>query len=150
MRSPEERLKLLARDSDDLKIISACLQDAVVCLGDITFLEEERRFALVLNRFMREASKKGTLKQVRSGIHFEEVSEVKTRGIDQGNLQQTLELLAVVIDAPRQGKAPSGETVCLIFAGGGEIRLEVERILCGLDDLSAPWPTSVRPRHKLT
>ena len=44
-------LKLAALDEDDLSVISAHLQDAVVRIGDIRYLPGEQRFVLVANRF---------------------------------------------------------------------------------------------------
>ena len=50
----QRRLKLRARDPEDLGIISACLQDALVPLADMVFQRTEKRFVLVANRFMWE------------------------------------------------------------------------------------------------
>jgi hypothetical protein len=47
-------LKLAAEDEDDLKAISALVQDAVMTVGDLAFLPKARRFALVLNRYRWE------------------------------------------------------------------------------------------------
>ena len=44
-------LKLVALDQEDLAVISAHLQDAIVKVGDLTYLPRERRFALVARRF---------------------------------------------------------------------------------------------------
>jgi hypothetical protein len=48
-------LRLLALDQEDLAIVSAHLQDAVVRVGDIAYLPKERRFALLARRFDWEA-----------------------------------------------------------------------------------------------
>ena len=56
-------LKLLALDSEDLDVISATTQDAVVRVGDMGFAKGDRRFALLMNRFAWEhqvAEKWGT------------------------------------------------------------------------------------------
>ena len=50
------RLKLRARDPEDLRVLSACLQDALVPLADIAYLKPEQRFVLVVNRFMWESA----------------------------------------------------------------------------------------------
>ena len=47
-------LRLLAEDEEDLKIISAHVQDAVVRVGDLAYLPKARRFALLLNRYRWE------------------------------------------------------------------------------------------------
>ena len=40
-----------------------------------------------------------------------------------------------------------GAVVAISFAGGAEIRLEVEQLSCHLEDLGEPWPTVWRPQH---
>lgn len=47
-------LKLRARDAADMDVIASCLQDSLVPVRDIAFLEKERRFVMVLNRFKWE------------------------------------------------------------------------------------------------
>ncbi len=44
-------LKLAALDEDDLSVISAHLQDAVLRIGDIRYLAGEQRYVMVANRF---------------------------------------------------------------------------------------------------
>ncbi len=134
-------LKLRAEDEEDLAVISAILQDALVAVGDIAFLPEEKRFVLVANRFRREAPPAGspeTLERRMSGLRFDGVTGVQRRGFTPREGERLLVLLAIRAEAGR---------LYLDFAGGSSIRLEVERILCHLDDLGEPWPTRWRPRH---
>ncbi len=133
-------LRLRARDVEDLAVISAMVQDAIVPLGDMAFLAEERSFVLALNRFRWEAEHaagKGG-ERVHAGLRFDRVRKVQLRGIDRRNRGQFLELLAVAYDKG---------TVMLHFAGGGLIRLLVDDLVCALEDFDEPWPTVWRPRH---
>jgi len=52
---PADALRLLARDEEDLAVISAILQDALIPVSEMAYLPDERRFALVANRFRWEA-----------------------------------------------------------------------------------------------
>ncbi|MBM0207061.1 DUF2948 family protein [Micromonospora sp. STR1s_5] len=70
---PMEPLKLAAFDADDLAIVSAHLQDAVIRVGDVTYLPEQRRFALVGRRFDWEA-RDGEPRRRLTGCHFERVA----------------------------------------------------------------------------
>lgn len=143
-------LKLLARDAEDLAVLSACLQDAVVRVGAMAFVPEERRFVAVLDRFMWEGwgpeRARKPLRMIRSGIRIERVKATRTRGIERGDPARPLELLALVEGAPEAGE---GRTVTLLFAGGGEIRLEVEDLVLGLEDLGEPFDAPLEPRHAL-
>lgn len=138
-------LKLKAQTAEDLMVISACLQDAVVTVGDMAYVPRERRFVLMANRFVwEEQNDEGeACHRIRAGVHFDGVLNVAARGIPQTRKEQALELLAVEAIPGTDANA----TVILIFAGGGNIRLEMECIDCHMTDVSEPWPTPCRPSH---
>lgn len=141
-------LKLVALDEEDLKIVSAHVQDAVMKVGDLVFQKREKRFALGMNRFAWEKEKGGLFarrhhERRRSVLHFDRVLAVRTAGIDKTKPEEVLSLQAVNF---LPGAAPSG-TVELIFSGGAAIHLEVECIEARLSDLGAAWETPLRPRH---
>jgi hypothetical protein len=145
-----ELLRLIALDEDDLKIISAQLQDALVRIEDLAFLPKERRFAAVLKRFdwMRAPDgaepEPGQLYERRqAALRFERVLGARYRGLplDQKN---GVEALLAVHFKPTE---PPGGFVDLIFAGGGAIRLEVEYIEAELRDLGPVWRTRNKPEH---
>jgi hypothetical protein len=46
-----EDLKLVALDQDDIEVVSAHVQDALVRVGDIFWQPREHRFVMALNRF---------------------------------------------------------------------------------------------------
>ena len=146
--SLDSKLKLKAQTADDVMVISACLQDAVVTLGDMAYLPRERRFALVANRFIWEkpGDTGDDCHRIRTGIHFEDVLSVTTLNISQSDKALALDLLAVEAIPAEETRA----TILLIFAGGGLIRLEVECITCLLTDMGEPWSARCRPRHPVT
>lgn len=145
-----EVIKLRAEDTEDLAVIAACLQDAIACLAEMDYDPAAQRFALVVKRFRWEdkaasGAPAAGIPVVKSGLHFETISGVKLRGLDQHRRSAMLELLTVT-SAP----SDSDITISLLFAGGGEIRLEASRVLCRMTDLEAPHPTHLRPRHPLS
>ena len=139
-------LKLRAEDADDLSVIAACLQDALVQVGEMAYLRRKRRFVAAFNRVMweSEAAPGERLKRIRSGIHFDGVLAAKAQGLDQADQGQLLEVLTIACE---QGEG-SAATVTLVFAGGAQVRLEVECIDCTLGDMGAPWRARLRPRHR--
>lgn len=141
-------LKLIALDEEDLAIVSAHVQDAVLKIGDIAYRPAERRFALAMNRFIWEKADGGrrTYERRRTVLSFDRVTAVKTQNIRRDRPDAVLELLAIEF-APAE--APAG-TVTLIFAGGGAIRLEVECIETRLADLGTAWATRTKPAHDLS
>lgn len=146
-------LKLIALDEQDLGVISANLQDAIVQVGDMAYLPRERRFAALLNRFDWAAaaarpSRRGALRRShflrrRSALRFERVLGAKLLNVDPAARSQVQSLLAIQFEPT---KAPGG-IVTLVFAGGGAIRLEVECLEAELKDLGAGWRTNARPDH---
>ena len=146
---PAKPLRLAALDGEDLVVLSAHVQDAVLRAGDLLWSPARRRFALAMNRFAWETVKSGRrarpYQRRRSAMHFDRVVAVKSTGIDRSTPGAILSLLAVEFT---ETEAPAGE-VRLLFAGGGEIRLNVECIEAQLADLGAAWQTKARPAHGL-
>lgn len=139
-------LKLVALDAEDLSVISAHLQDAIVKVADVAYLPREKRFAAVLNRFdwadaIRDGSK--SFARRRSALRFERVLSAQIQGIDLQNKGLVLNLLAIGFE-PRE--APEGD-VTLVFADSGAIRLRVECIEAELTDLGPAWQARSRPHH---
>jgi len=136
-----ERLKLRAEDADDLAVISACLQDAIVPYGDMRFVRAENRFMLAAVRFRWEQTDDGrgeAYERVTSAVTIDRVKAVRQRGIGPAAAAGFLNLLAL--------EAGDGQ-IDLVFAGGGAIRLDVEGIRCRMEDFDEPWPTPSQPRH---
>jgi hypothetical protein len=149
-------LKLLAFDTEDLGVISAHLQDAVLRVGDMAYLPREKRFVAIANRFDWEkaASSPQSLKsgsreayeRRRVGIRFERVDAAKIQGFDFKDKRAALALLAVTFEATAGPDSPEGD-VTLTFSGGAAIRLSIECIEIELKDLGATWTTKRSPDH---
>jgi hypothetical protein len=139
-------LKLLALDAEDLQIVSAHVQDAVVRVPDMGFARGDRRFALLMNRFdWTTGTGRGKGLRKRAALHFEAVTAVATAGFDPNAAEGVLELLAITFSPT---EAPSG-LVELSFAGGGTVRLSVEYLEARLSDLGAAWAAAATPNHVL-
>lgn len=145
-------LKLLAMDEEDLKVLSAHVQDAVVRVADMAFAKADQRFALMLNRFAWEQSAPDKKSRAPKGVRkravmrFERVHAVKVAGFDQNAHEGVLELLSVRFEPAMQ---PEGQ-ILLEFAGGGTVRLEVECIEARLRDMGAAWAANAVPVHELS
>lgn len=134
-------LQLLAEDQDDLAVISAALQDAVAKVGDISYEAKARRLTIAFNRFTWEA---GQRQRVRSALQVGGVLAVQARRIRRDRRDAVVELLTIGFEP---GDAPGG-TLTLSFAGGGDLRAEVECVDAVLADVSQPWPTPRAPTHE--
>lgn len=134
-----EPLRLLAEDADDLSVISAALQDAVARMGDIAYEQATRRVTVAFNRYRWEHGGE----RVRCGLQIGSVLAVKARRLRRGAKSAVVELLSVAFES---GEAPGG-AIILTFAGGGDLRVEVECVDAILADLSSPWPAKREPAH---
>lgn len=139
-------LRLHALDFEDLALLSAHLQDALVRVGDIAFVPQKRRFALVGSRFDWAAELEGRLERCRSGLHFEGVSRVRSHKVARDRPDAILELLAVTFEP---GPEPPSGVVHLHFAGGARFCLDVECVEAQLCDIGPRWTTAARPNHDL-
>lgn len=156
-------LRIKAEDIGDLQVISACVQDAVVKLGDIAYVPRARQFVVLLNRYRWEnATEPGDVRfadvvagraapnpreRVRAGLTFGSVLRARRQGLsqaaDQAATEQVLALLAIEAAPGGDGAA----TITLTFAGGAQVRLDVECVDVRLEDLGNPWPARRRPAH---
>ncbi len=146
------KLALMAHDEEDLAVISAHLQDAVGVMGDMAYLPQQRRFALLLNRFLWEEQRGKFLRparpmRTRTGIHFEHVLKAELLNLPQRESDFAFELLATRF-TPGSSEDNPGGVIELDFAGGGSVRLTVECIECWLTDISEPWIAKSKPRHQ--
>ena len=145
-----ERLRLVGLDAEDLDVVSAHMQDAVVRVGDLDYRPGRRQFVLVGNRFVWEdaqARRQKAFERRRSVLHFDRVDAARTRGIDRRRKDDVLSLLAMRYEPA--ATPPSG-TVELVFAGDASILLDVECLEVQLTDLGGAWQTRFRPKHPLS
>jgi hypothetical protein len=136
-------LKLIALDADDLGIVSAHLQDAVLKAADLIYLPAEKRFALALRRFDWEGAQQGERRRRLTALHFDRVLSVRSAKLDQKDPDKVLNLLAITFD---QSEEPAGD-VTLHFSEGAAIRLAVECIEAQMKDLGPVWEAVATPGH---
>ena len=144
----ERPFRVRAEDAEDLAVVSAYLQDAVLPVAEIAYEPAEERFALVAARFRWEKAQRSKVEaeggepdeRVHCGVRFEGVTAVRTRGVDpKKDRGRMLNLLQI---------ASSDGHVDLICADDVTIRLDVRRLACHVEDLGEPWPTVFRPTHE--
>jgi len=138
-------LKLTALDAEDLEVVSAHMQDAVIRVGDMKYLPRDRRFVIVANRFdwQHADGARGPFRRRRTGLHFNRIESVKAQNIRQSDGDRVVSLLSVTFEPDEE---PAG-TIDLTFAGGGLIRLQVECVEAQMEDLGAVWETDSKPAH---
>ena len=142
----EGPVALRALDAEDLKVISALVQDAVFPVAEMTWDRRRRRFALLLNRFRwEEAPKTRPPERVQSVLVIEDALTVATQGIDRADPDLVLSLLALDWTAGEDGTG----RITLVLAGDGAIAVDVEALEVTLRDVTRPYvaPSGQTPRH---
>tara|TARA_B100001094_G_C17858399_1_gene636166 strand:+ start:88 stop:531 length:444 start_codon:yes stop_codon:yes gene_type:complete len=142
-----QNLKLIAKTDEDLRVISAHLQDSIVKTSDIANLKKNRIFLMQLNRFMWEDVEKGVFrknKRIRTVLKFENVLRVTSKNVNQKKKERFLDFLAIeTIKMPDKNYEMN-----LIFSGDVIIKIVTEAIEVTLDDQGKPWESKNKPRHK--
>jgi len=144
----KNNLKLIGKNQEDLKVISAYSQDSIVNVKDIVFLKENRTFIMITNRFMWEDVEQGIFRKnrrIRCAIKFEEVLHVKSKNINQKNKNRSLECLAIKSNL----NSDNNYEIKIYFSGDGIITLVLEAIEVIMQDLGRPWMVKSAPSHKI-
>lgn len=140
-----DKLRLRATDPEDLAVIAACLQDARVCLKEMVFQPEERRFMAAFTRYRREQQEDWNscdgLTECEAALVFDAIAEVKYRGLQPEQPDKELVLLTIATEPGREHLIH----IDLVFEADVQIQLRTSRIDCRLDDFGAPVPCKVTP-----
>ena len=141
-----KNLKLIARSEDDLRVVSAHLQDSIANVSDIANLKKNKILLMQLNRFMWEDVEKGVFrknKRISTVLKFENVVKVHSKNINQLKKDQFLDFLTIeTIKMP-----DNNYEMRILFAGNSIIKVTTEVIEVTLDDQGQPWSTKNMPKH---
>ena len=143
-----KNLKLIARTVEDLRVVSAHLQDAIVNINDIANLEKNKILLLQLNRFMWEDVEKGVFrknKRIRSILKFENVMKVNSKNINQTYKDKFLDFLTIETNL----MTDNNYEMKILFSGDSIIKVISEVIEVTLDDQGEAWDTKNKPKHKV-
>ena len=142
------RLKLIGKNIEDLKTISAYSQDSIVKIKDIVYLKENKIFIVMLSRFMWEDLEKGVFrnyKRIKSVLKFNFIEKVLAKNINQQQKNRNLELLAIKSNYNQNNLYDTN----LIFSGNSIILLKSEEIDVMLDDQEYFWEVKHSPKHRI-
>jgi hypothetical protein len=146
----ERPLRLKAEDGEDVSVLSALVQDAVLPANEMRREQSRRRFSCLLNRFRWEdkavAERRGRgFERVQSVLVIDDVQAVRHQGIDARDSDTVLSLLGLTFTPGNDGAG----TLILNFAGDGAIALEVEAVNLTLQDVTRPYlaPSGKAPSH---
>lgn len=137
------RLRLIAQTPDEVSIISAHIQDAILRSADIAYLSDDHIFVMMMNRFAWEMQRKK--QRIRSALTLRNVLDVRQKAIVQERRTELLSLLALTF-TPAATK-PDG-IIELVFSGGGVIQLTVDACALILEDVTPAWKARATPQHK--
>ena len=141
-------LNLLGKSEEDLKVISAYLQDSIIIIADMVFLKKNKTFIMIVNRFMWEDVEKGIFRQgkrIRCAVKFEDVLQVKSHKINQKNRKKSLEYLAIKCNL----NVDETYNIKIFFAGDSIITVISESIEVFMQDIGKPWHVKHVPLHKI-
>jgi hypothetical protein len=142
----DKNLKLLATSNEDLNVIAAHLQDAIVSVQDAANLKKNRIFLIQLNRFMWEDVEKGLFrknKRIRTILRFDNIISVSSKNVNTNKKKKFLDFLTI-----ESNQLPDKSfEINLIFSGDSVIKIKTEVIDVTLDDQGSPWESKTQPKH---
>jgi hypothetical protein len=146
LNKAHKSLRLQAQTPQDITVLSALLQDALIHIGGMHYNPKEGLFTLLANRFCWETGAHeidglAVHKRTRSGLHFSHVTSVRHKGIARTQLRRIHNLLAI--------RCLRDNEIRLLFSHNAQISLSVNKILCHLTDLQDHWWTTQKPIHEL-
>ncbi|WP_373354003.1 DUF2948 family protein [Pseudoroseicyclus sp. CXY001] len=146
----EAPLRLLARDAEDLAVLSSLCQDAVFPASEMRWDRASRRFALLVNRFrwedLPQAKARGrSPERVQAVIVISDVLSVQSQGLPPRAEDTVLSLLAMHWEPEEDGAG----RVILTLAGDGAIAVAAEDLEISLRDVTRPYvaPSGKAPGH---
>ena len=141
-----KNLKLLANSEEDLRVISAHLQDSITQIKNIAHLKKNRIFLIQFNRFMWEDIEKGVFRKsrrIQSILKFDNILDGYSKNINQKKKDRFLDFLAI----ETKFLSDKSYEIKLNFAGNILIKLNAEIIECFLEDLGESWETKNKPKN---
>ena len=143
-------LMLRAEAPEDVAVLSMLVQDAVLTGADVTFDRTRRQLAMLINRFrwedVEDAQREGRpFERVRALLVVSDITGIRSDGIDRGDSDEVLSLLAMIWQPGPDGTG----RLQLDFAGDGTIQVDAECISVDLRDVTQPYlaVSGHMPRH---
>ena len=136
----ERPLNLGALDQDDLQVVSTLIQDAVFPASEMIWDANQRRFAILINRFrwedrsLRDQSGHA-VERVQTVLCIDNVLGIASQGIELANKDMIFSALSLQFEP----ELDAGGTVLLTLAGDGAIKLSVEALEVRLKDVTRPY-----------
>ena len=136
----ERPLRLRAEDAEDVTVLAALVQDAVLPANEMRWDRRKRRFFCLINRFRWEdknaAAQRGhKFERVQSLLVVEDVLKVFQQGLSARDADTVLSLLTLTFEPKTDGMG----RLILTFAGDGAVALDVEAVSVVLQDVTRPY-----------
>ncbi|MBC8306096.1 MAG: DUF2948 family protein [Pelagibacterales bacterium] len=119
--------KIIAKDNQGLQLISACCAGAKVKIIEIKYLPKNKIFLLSLERLSKESDNNNI--KINSICKFEFVDSVKSKNVNQNDLNLVLELFTIDLL-----KNKENYEINLIFSNNAYITLSTEIVEATLED----------------
>lgn len=129
-------INLKADTEEDLKVIAALLQDAILPIGDFAYFKAEKKVMFAVNRYCWENEQEK--QRVNAVLTFLNVDKIQTQNIDITDRKQALYFLDI-------SKEEGG--VVIHFSDNKKMKLEVSEMSVKLVDTGEIWTVESTPNH---
>ena len=113
--------KIISQNEEDLRVISALCSESKIKQADIKYLKDNKIFLVSLERKNKEKNNEN--ERIKSILKFEFIDKSQSKNINQDNVDNILELLAIDLF-----KKENNYEIVLLFSNNGIINLLCEVI----------------------
>jgi hypothetical protein len=145
----DNKLKLKAVAPEDIKILSALLQDGLVAASDMNYQKGQASFVMLINRFCWEQDNDSDAathsNRCLCGLKVGYVKQVSQRGMST-EANQFYNILSITYEEDKENEKVA-DRLTFTFSDGYGIRLVLDELSLILQDIAPPHPGLARPQH---
>lgn len=136
-------LKLQIRSADDVSVLSALLQDALINSLDIDIDLNRAEVALIADRYCWEGDNTQA-ERVLAGLRIGGVKAVQHKNMAVAGDET---LFYNLLDIAYEMASDNQDYLIFTFSAGVAMRLQIDRLMMALSDIAPPRPAIATPDH---
>lgn len=139
-------LKLQIQSADDVSVVSALLQDALINSRDIHIDLAASEVVIIADRYCWEGNEK-TAERVLAGLRIGAVQAVQHKNMVTSGDET---LFYNLLDIAYEMASPDEHYLIFTFSAGSALRLQIDRLMMAVSDIAPPRPAIATPDHSLS
>ena len=139
-------LKLQIQTAEDIAVLSALLQDALINSRDIHIDLKSGELVFIADRYCWEVGD-GRAERVLAGLRVGGVKAVQHKNMSMADDET---LFYNLLDIAYEMTSPQEAYLIFTFSAGCAMRLQIDSLMMALSDIAPPRPAIATPDHSLS